>query len=515
MTATKMTVRLRHFFSTALWEINTAECSRVKRYSLKSLQFLLLVVRNFWRDQCLLQASALAFTSILPLVPFLAILFAILAGFGLQHQLEPLVLEQLSAGSQEVASRIIRYIDNTSMKSLGLYGLLTLFVTVFMLLDNVENSFNAIWGVTETRKLRSKLGGYIGVIISTPLLVFSTISVTTFIENQDIFQWLLNTAHVGELFLQMLRFFPYLVTVNSIPPLDPVCMPLKPLYVNLDIEMPCIGKENAVPHHRDMMAGNHGRVPRGGDEYLANGLSGSDGMPDVLNESRWGLDWLIKMNPEPERMYNQIADDRDHVGFRFPNHDSANYGKGHERPVYLCTGKPQGLFKYKNRATGIASTAGKFSSAFALGAEVYRSINPEFSQQLKNKAVAAFEYGLKNPGVCQTAPGTAPYFYEEDNWVDDMELAAIELYNLTRESKYFDYATEFGRQEITTPWMGKDTANHYQWYPFVNMGHANLAMANSETGNTGNAWQYPFPSMVLPVQLIPSILPVSGNLHYW
>ena len=212
-----------------------------------------------------------------------------------------------------------------------------------------------------------------------------------------------------------------------------------------------------------------------GDEYLPDGLPGSDGLPDILNESRWGLDWLLKMNPEPEKMYNQIADDRDHVGFRFPNADSADYGKGKERPVYFCTGKPQGALKYMNRATGIASTAGKFASAFAKGAEVYNIINPEFSKTLTSKAITAFDYGLKNPGACQTAPGTAPYFYEEDNWVDDMELAAIELYNLTKESKYLDYAIEFGRKEITTPWIGSDTARHYQWYPFVNMGHPSVA----------------------------------------
>ena len=100
------------------------------------------------------------------------------------------------------------------------------------------------------------------------------------------------------------------------------------------------------------------------DKYLANGLPGNDGIPDVLDESKWGLDWLLKMNPGPETMYNQIADDRDHIGFRFPDKDTAYYGKGMERPVYLCTGKPQGLFKYKNRTTGIASTAGKFASAF-------------------------------------------------------------------------------------------------------------------------------------------------------
>jgi endoglucanase len=220
------------------------------------------------------------------------------------------------------------------------------------------------------------------------------------------------------------------------------------------------------------------------DEYLADGLPGSDGLPDVLNESQWGLDWLLKMNPEPGRMYNQIADDRDHVGFRFPNNDSANYGKGHERPVYLCTGKPQGLFKHKNRATGIASTAGKFSSAFAIGSEVYKNINPGYSLLLEKKAIEAFDYGLKNPGVCQTAPGTAPYFYEEDNWVDDMELAAAELYNLTKDAKYINYAAEFGRQEITTPWMGQDTARHYQWYPFVNMGHPGIAR-NQESTDQG------------------------------
>jgi len=212
-----------------------------------------------------------------------------------------------------------------------------------------------------------------------------------------------------------------------------------------------------------------------GDKYLSNGLPGSDGIPDILNESKWGLEWLLKMNPGPGIMYNQIADDRDHIGFRFPNDDTANYGKGKERPVYFCTGKPQGLFKYKNRTTGIASTAGKFASAFAKGAEVYKYIDPQFAELLITRSAAAFRFGLDNPGVCQTAPGTAPYFYEEDNWVDDMELAAIELYNLTKKSKYLSYALEFGRKELVTPWIGSDTARHYQWYPFVNMGHPAIA----------------------------------------
>lgn len=218
-----------------------------------------------------------------------------------------------------------------------------------------------------------------------------------------------------------------------------------------------------------------------GDSHLANGLEGRDGIPDVLNEIKWGLDWLLKMNPEPGVMYNQIADDRDHIGFRYPNKDTANYGKGRERAVYRCTGKPQGLFKYKNRATGIASTAGKFASAFARGAMVYRDIDPEYAAKMADRAESAFKYGLENPGACQTAPCKAPYFYEEDNWVDDMELAAIELYNLTGKKSYFDYAVGFGRKEITTPWMGADTARHYQWYPFMNMGHPGIATVSDDS----------------------------------
>jgi hypothetical protein len=213
------------------------------------------------------------------------------------------------------------------------------------------------------------------------------------------------------------------------------------------------------------------------DHFQADGLPGRNGLPDVLDESKWGLDWLIKMNPSNGVMYNQIADDRDHIGFRLPDKDTADYGKGMERPVYRCTGKVQGVFKYKNRTTGIASTAGKFASAFARGSQVYRTINPAFSKLLAEKAAEAFKYGLENPGACQTAPGTAPYFYEEDNWTDDMELAAIELYELTGEVQYLNYAADFGRRETVTPWMGADTARHYQWYPFVNMGHPGVVSA--------------------------------------
>ncbi|UCG28900.1 MAG: glycoside hydrolase family 9 protein [Bacteroidales bacterium] len=211
------------------------------------------------------------------------------------------------------------------------------------------------------------------------------------------------------------------------------------------------------------------------DRFDKDGFPGENGIPDILDEVRWGLDWLVKMNPSYGVMYNQIADDRDHIGFKLPANDTADYDRGPERPVYYCTGDVQGYGSNMNRATGIASTAGKYASAFALGYRILRPYYQDFSEMLLQKAVDAYDFGMRNPGVCQTAPHGAPYFYEEDNWHDDMELAACQLYLITDERKYLDDAVELGRHEPVTPWMGADTAKHYQWYPFLNLGHYFLA----------------------------------------
>jgi peptidoglycan/xylan/chitin deacetylase (PgdA/CDA1 family) len=216
-----------------------------------------------------------------------------------------------------------------------------------------------------------------------------------------------------------------------------------------------------------------------GDHYNATGLPGADGLPDILNEIRWGLDWLVKMNPDSAEMYNQIADDRDHKGFRLPNKDTASYGNGLYRPVYFVTGKKQGLSKFKNRTTGVSSNAGKFSAAFALGASVFQKSDSAFSRMLAIKSRQAFAFGLTDLGVTQTGCVVSPYFYEEDNYVDDLELAASELYRLTGNNYYQQQADYWGRLEPITPWIERGGARHYQYYPFVNMGHANQAKSNS------------------------------------
>ena len=217
------------------------------------------------------------------------------------------------------------------------------------------------------------------------------------------------------------------------------------------------------------------------DQYLDSGEPGSNQVPDILDEAAWGLKWLLKMHPRADWMFNQIADDRDHSGgMRLPSQDTVDYGMGAARPVYFVTGTPQGLGKYQNRATGTASVAGKFSSAFALAAQLYTPRDREVADLYKTKALSAYTFGLQKPGVTQTAPNRAPYFYEEDNWVDDMELAAANLWKLTGEVTYKEQALTYASKEQVTPWMGADTMRHYQWYPFHNFGHYELARNDAD-----------------------------------
>jgi peptidoglycan/xylan/chitin deacetylase (PgdA/CDA1 family) len=203
------------------------------------------------------------------------------------------------------------------------------------------------------------------------------------------------------------------------------------------------------------------------DRKLASGLDGKNGRADVLDEAAWGLDWLLKMHPSKDIMFNQIADDRDHISMRIPKLDS-QYGRGYERPVYFIDGEVHQRGKLLNNTKGTSSTAAKFSSAFALGAGIFSTVDAAYSKRLSEKSATAYQYALMKPGVTQTVSVRAPYIYAEDNWVDDMELAAAS-------NQFLSEGISYARQERTTPWLGKDTASHYQWYPFINIGHFELA----------------------------------------
>ena len=215
------------------------------------------------------------------------------------------------------------------------------------------------------------------------------------------------------------------------------------------------------------------------DRVNAFGQAGPNGIADVLDEARWGLDWIHKLHPAPDQLFHQVADDRDHIGWKMPDQDPSDYGWGPNsyRVAYFATGKPQGLREFKSKATGVANLAGRSAAAMALAARIWqKDLNDTlYAQKCLQSAKTLYQLGKAKEGFQQGNSYGAPYRYTEDTWTDDMEWGAAELYKTTNDPMYLQDAKRYALLAGATSWMPFDTANHYRYYPFLNMGHFALS----------------------------------------
>jgi membrane protein len=167
-----------------------------------------MLVIKFFDDRCTTLASALSFSTLHSIVPFLAIVFAVLKLLDVHNTLAPILLSNLSVGSQDIFARILRYINNTRVGSLGVIGLITLFFSVLATFDSVEEVFNKICGIGRGKAVHRKLRDYLIVIFSIPLLTGLAVIISTSLEHQGAVKWFLRLPGVNHLFL--LRLVPYL-----------------------------------------------------------------------------------------------------------------------------------------------------------------------------------------------------------------------------------------------------------------------------------------------------------------
>ena len=214
------------------------------------------------------------------------------------------------------------------------------------------------------------------------------------------------------------------------------------------------------------------------DSFNKIGQPGRNGVPDILDEAIWGLNWMLRLHPAPNQLYHQVADDRDHKGFRLPQNETVDYGwgPGSNRVVYFADGQPQGLRQYKSESNGVANLAGRYAAAMALGYQIWKDdprMRP-FAQTLLQGGREVYALGQAKEGVQQGNSYSAPYRYAETTWADDMEWGAAELFRATKDARYLRDAKRYALLAGTESWMGKDEAGHYQYYPFMNVGHFRL-----------------------------------------
>ncbi len=199
-----------------LWDTDTASLPYWHAAGITLVRIGYVALRDLADGQLTLRAMSLVYTTLLSLVPLIAVSFSVLKAFGVHNQIEPLLyrfLMPLGSQGQEITSRIIEFVNNIKAGVLGSIGLAFLLYTVVALIQKVERAFNYTWHVEHTRRLARRFSDYLSVIIVGPVLVFSAMGLTASLMNTGLVQHLAAIAPFGTLLQLLGRALPYLLII--------------------------------------------------------------------------------------------------------------------------------------------------------------------------------------------------------------------------------------------------------------------------------------------------------------
>lgn len=196
-----------------LWSPPSGRFARWQPFWQWPARLVFALTRDFTQGYLSLQAMSLVYTTLLSLVPLLAVAFSVLKGFGVHNQLEPLLLKTLyPLGDQagEIAARIIGFVDNMRVGVLGSVGLAVLFYTVISLIHKVEQVFNYTWRVNQERPFGQRFSQYLSILLVGPILVFSAVGLSTSIMDHASIAALLQDQSFGSVVKALGTMSPYL-----------------------------------------------------------------------------------------------------------------------------------------------------------------------------------------------------------------------------------------------------------------------------------------------------------------
>jgi membrane protein len=199
-----------------LWDLETA--ARYPRPLVSAGRYVFVLARDLMEGQLSMRAMSLVYTTLLSIVPMLALAFSVLKALGVHNTLEPVLLEflrPLGERSEELTANIIGFVENIRVGVLGSLGIALLFYSALSLIQKVESAFNYIWRIERPRPLSQRLGEYFAVLTVGPVAVFSALGVTATILNSDVLAWIASVEPFGLLIFIGTRLLPYALIVGA------------------------------------------------------------------------------------------------------------------------------------------------------------------------------------------------------------------------------------------------------------------------------------------------------------
>lgn len=209
---------LKTNFQHLVWGEALSALTPWRARGVRTLRLLYAVGRDLAEGQLTLRAMSLVYTTLLSLVPLLALSFSVLKAFGVHNQIRPTLLAFLAPlGDKgvEITEQVIGFVSNIQVGVLGAIGLGLLLYTVAALLQKIELTFNYVWRVKNLRPLSQRFSQYLSVLTVGPVLVFSALGITATLMSSGVMQALLAIEPFGALIEITVRLLPYLLVITA------------------------------------------------------------------------------------------------------------------------------------------------------------------------------------------------------------------------------------------------------------------------------------------------------------
>jgi len=199
-----MLIKFRDYFLNKIWNKKLNKLSRLKCFYYKTIKVFWASIYNFFKHHLILRASALTYFSLMAIVPFFALIFAIAKKIGYQENIEAELIQRFK-DQKEIIDKVVEFSKNLIIEAksgiIALVGIIFLFWTLVRVFSNLEISMNEIWNVKKTRNFKRRLSNYLALMFVIPIFLVIFISmkiyVLTFFSNdffiRDFLKIILNT----------------------------------------------------------------------------------------------------------------------------------------------------------------------------------------------------------------------------------------------------------------------------------------------------------------------------------
>ena len=182
------------------------------------LQIMAVISRDLMGGMLTLRAMSLVFTTLLSLVPLLAVSISVLKGFGVHDQLEPTLvrlLEPLGEQSVEISARIVGFVENMKIGVLGAVGLSLLIFSAISLIHKIESAFNHTWRLQSSRTLLQRFSDYLSVILVGPVLIFSAVGITASLASNELVSVINALPYMSEVIRFSGKILPFMLVIAA------------------------------------------------------------------------------------------------------------------------------------------------------------------------------------------------------------------------------------------------------------------------------------------------------------